>query len=379
MNIKIIIRRRIEGTAAQNRLEAYAKGFVAAGHFVSIIYLITQDYNDRSGDIEGCNVIRIWKTDNVFFKNKKICSYIKNLLKLRNYISKGDYVLMYGDQVPIMLSLWSFRKKANIFCEITEHPYHNHTTLLLKVNTALSNHLLKSFDGLFVISRNLVDYYVSMGINKEKVSIINMFVDLKRFNRFFESDINKYIAYCGKVSFRKDGVNDLIKAFKLFSETHSNYRLKIIGGAENDSVIPKLESLAKELNISDKIDFTGEIVPDSMPEMLSKASILALARPNNLQSQNGFPTKLGEYLATGNPVAVTRVGDIPLFIEDCVNGFLADPDDPESFADALSKAAYDSESGKNVGYNGRILCEKDFSNLSQANKAIKIMMKASRV
>ena len=52
------------------------------------------------------------------------------------------------------------------------------------------------------------------------------------------------------------------------------------------------------------MEFTGRTSPEVMPQILTDASILALARPNNVQSQNGFPTKLGEYLATGNPVAI---------------------------------------------------------------------------
>ena len=49
--------------------------------------------------------------------------------------------------------------------------------------------------------------------------------------------------------------------------------------------------------------------------------MLVLARPDNIQAKGGFPTKLGEYLATGNPVVVTKVGEIPNYLIDGVNAF----------------------------------------------------------
>ena len=56
---------------------------------------------------------------------------------------------------------------------------------------------------------------------------------------------------------------------------------------------------------------------------------MALARPTNKQAEGGFPTKLGEYLATGNTVVVTNVGEIGEFLHDKVNAFVSDPDSPE--------------------------------------------------
>jgi glycosyltransferase involved in cell wall biosynthesis len=54
-----------------------------------------------------------------------------------------------------------------------------------------------------------------------------------------------------------------------------------------------------------------------------------------LQSTGGFPTKLGEYLATGKPVVVTKVGDIPKYLEDGVSAYLVVPDDNKAFAEKL--------------------------------------------
>ena len=51
-----------------------------------------------------------------------------------------------------------------------------------------------------------------------------------------------------------------------------------------------------------------------------------MARPDSRQARGGFPTKLGEYLATGKPVCVTKVGEITVYLEDNVSAFLAEPE-----------------------------------------------------
>ena len=133
--------------------------------------------------------------------------------------------------------------------------------------------------------------------------------------------------------------------------------------------------MATQLGVTDRVVFTGAVSPSDMPQLLYNAAILALARPNNLQAQNGFPTKLGEYLATGNPVVVTRVGEIPLFIKDMENGFLADPN-PKSIEEKLSWVANNYEKALRIGRRGRELAFSEFSYAKQSEIALNIINKS---
>jgi glycosyltransferase involved in cell wall biosynthesis len=69
--------------------------------------------------------------------------------------------------------------------------------------------------------------------------------------------------------------------------------------------------LIREYRLEGRIQWKGEVPRDQIPAILQHASLLVLPRPESKQAQGGFPTKLGEYLATGNPVCSTRVGEIP--------------------------------------------------------------------
>lgn len=356
-----------QGSASQNRLDAYAKAFKDLGHNVTKFYLITRDRTE----LNNCkdDDVFLWANDEGLIRKVKILSYIKNLLYLRKHTLKGDVILMYGNQIPIMLTLLSLKNKAKIYCEITEHPFHNKKSFFNTITTCISNKLLRHFDGLLVISESLRSYYISHGLLENAVFISNMFVDASRFNIEYKNNTESpYIAYCGKISFRKDGVNDLITAFSLFLKYRPSYKLKLIGGFENESVRTQILQLIRELCVEEAVELVGKVSPNEMPYLLQNACVLALARPNNLQSQNGFPTKLGEYLSTGNPVAVTRVGEIPNFLIDNVNAFLAEPDNPVSFSDALLRASYDFDKGRRVGQEGKKLCDSEFSNIEQSKR-----------
>jgi len=98
-----------------------------------------------------------------------------------------------------------------------------------------------------------------------------------------------------------------------------------------------------------------------------------LARPNNIQAENAFPTKLGEYLASSTPVVVTAVGEIPNYLKDGKSAFIAKPGDSENFANKIEEALSDYENALQVGINGRRVAETHFNNKIQTVKIIKFI------
>lgn len=298
-------------------------------------------------------MVDLWKRDGWLAKKNRLLSFVKILLLFKKDVRNGDKVFLYGGYDYQLWIALKIRKYAKVFCEVTEHPDINGTSKP-KFKLVDINESLKKLDGLFVISKALKDYYVGIGMDEDRVHVINMFVDTNRFQGIKRTSKEKYIAYCGAVSYDKDGANILIEAFAKFYKNHPDYRLKIIGKGIKHNVIPDLQALADANGVKKAVEFTGPIPPQDMPQILCNASILALARPDNLQAQNGFPTKLGEYLATGNPVVVTRVGEIPLFIKDKENGVLSDPN-ADDFSNQLSWVADNPQLSEEVGQRGKEL------------------------
>jgi len=374
MRIIIPIRRYCNGEAAMNRLIGYAKGFAHFGVDVWIYFFITNKDEERLL-IESpyIHIRYLWEKDSKFLKKHRALELAKNMLIFRKEVHKEDFLFLYGRANYFLLLAWSLRKRCKVFSEITEHPDYLGSSFIQRLDIGVSYSFLRSFNGVFVISNMLRQHFISCGLEEKRVNVINMFVDPERFGKSLNTTEAKYVAYCGSVSKNKDGVDILIKAFALFRKEFPEYSLYIIGGRGDDEPLEYFQELSCILGIENNVVFTGKVPADRMPELLSNASILALSRPDSLQARNGFPTKLGEYLATGVPVVVTNVGEITSFIIDGKNGIIAQESSVEDFANKLSWVASNPQRANEIGARGKELVMKEFSNISQSQRALELM------
>ncbi len=217
-----------------------------------------------------------------------------------------------------------------------------------------------------LMTKTLCRHYEELTNHKGNIIHIPMTVDLTRFDRsqLKPADILQnlpvpYIAYCGSLSNRKDGIDILIRSFAEFHKHYPKYHLCLAGANHPDVVGQK--TIIDSLGLQDYIHYIGILDQSVIPAFLCNASILALARPKSHQAEGGFPTKLGEYLATGNPVCVTKTGEIADYLRDGESAFLAEPDSVESFTDALCRVASDFKTAESVGKNGRKVAEESFN------------------
>ena len=359
----IIVQHQYASTTPKTqRMLAAAKEYVKLG--TNVVFIISTD-EDCLDCIEGIRFIRIEEK-----RKMKLQCFMHFVTAIKREYNEFSIILFYG--IPVYAGLFS-KKKYRIFAEVTEIPhYGKKVSLIQKIFQPFRDFAVKNFSGMFVISNALKDYFSTLyGI--KNIEVINMFVDASRFALPKSANEGKFISYCGRISYYKDGVNDLIQAFKLVHERYPGYKLKIIGAFENDSVEADLKKLVTDLCLVDSVVFTGLIGPDELPYHLVNSEILALARPNNVQAQYGFPTKLGEYLSTGNPVVVTAVGEIPMYIKHLDNGLLAKPGDPTDFSEKLLYLIEHPEESKFIGIRGKQLTLNDFSAKIQTEKAYRFM------
>ena len=365
-NIKkiIIVQHRYSSTTPKTqRMLAAAKEYVRFG--VNVVFVIST--NDNSLDIiDGVRFISIDENS-----RKMLRCYKQFVAAIKKEYDEESAILFY--EIPLYAILFS-KNKYRVFSEVTEIPFYgNRLSISQRIILNIRYFAARNFNGLFVISKALKHYYTAKGVTR--IEVINMFVDKSRFDGLCKTNVEKYIAYCGTISLYKDGVDDLIRSYAIFNKHYPEYKLYIIGPFENETVKEDLERQVNDLKLSSQVVFTGPIESKEMPQKLLDASILALARPDNKQAQYGFPTKLGEYLATGNPVVVTKVGEIPMYIEDKINGILAEPNNPKDFAEKLIYAAEHPKDAAAIGQKGKELTNSEFSSKVQTRKALNYITK----
>jgi glycosyltransferase involved in cell wall biosynthesis len=156
------------------------------------------------------------------------------------------------------------------------------------------------------------------------------------------------------------GLEILFPAFQKVLITHPQARLLLVGGIESLALRgeeakrywDKLHSLARELNISDKLHFTGYLDADIASQYLSGADIGVLPFNHGVTMKSGSLLTL---FAHNLPVIGTQ-HSIPLPQEMRVQ--LVQPRNIDALADALSHLLNHPEICKDLGETGRAFVEK---------------------
>ncbi len=362
MNLKIAIVNTLpvpSGNASVNRFLGYGKELVKMGNKVDILSSARCD-NCKIDDI---NIISCGNGT----------SLIGALWRITRNVRKDRYdtVIVITNSLLLIYPLWLACKCGGIkyLQEKSEFPFVlMKKGLLNKIYAKFYvNTTYKLFDGLIVMTKPLMEYFQSKVRKTCKLFEMPMTVDTDRFNINKEpSEYGDYIAYCGNMAGNKDGVINLVTAFNLATPRIGAVKLLLIGGSDNqqdwDAIVEKVKQ-TKNPNIV----LYGKASREQMPALLKNAKALALARPSSLQSTGGFPTKLGEYLATGNPVVVTSVGDIPLYLNK-TNAFVVPPDDNGAFADALCEVFMNYDEALKRAKQGQELALSVFSSKKQSER-----------
>ena len=371
-----------DGDAATNRVYSYAKGFNENGIKVHVICFKSGYSQFSNGISEGINYYHPFGQSerNNFFLVRRWFNFRKYLMtySILKKINKKDKIIavtFYTQQLWTLLFAYFLAKvlKIKIILERSEYPLrdyrakaimHWHGDLKLALET-------KVFDGIFCISNFIIGFYREKGFSQNKLFLVPSTVDTERFSSSFNAPLPyQYIMYCGSLTILKDGVNILIESFAKIANNYPGINLVIVGRADcnEDDIIFK--NMVKTLNIENRVIFTGKLPRTDIPAYLCNARILALARPDSLIADAGFPSKLTEYLATGIPVVVTAVGEIPLYLKDNENAFLCEPGSSDAFAENLEFVLGNYEFAEQVGKRGKELTATIFNYNFQAKRMI---------
>lgn len=345
--------------ASTNRILSYLSGLSKNNLPTTVFFLVPDNKKNKMNKVfDNIEIEYCW--DKYYLQGiLRFISIFLYLYKIKKRVIKGDIVYAYN--VPWFLTLFK-KDGVKIYSEKTEHP-----SCALSggrfLQTSLKKHIkiCKKLNGLFVISSSLKNYYCEQGLDNSKIHILNMTVDTARFYGLKkQKKFNRCVVYCGHGTNNKDGVDILIKSFKIVVSKYPDFKLHIIGAKPSRGDASGNLELVEQLELNNHVIFDGLKSASDIPQILVNADILALARPDSLQAQNGFPTKLGEYLLSKNPVVITNVGDIPLFLKNEESAMIAMNNDVNDFASKLIWLIENPEQAKKIGEKGADIANQFF-------------------
>jgi len=376
------------GYSATNRILSYSKGLVELGHYVKYFSLRPTEKPDKvinksskgvfeGVDYEYSNGTTIWSRYTFIKVLQALYGYFRSfyVLLFKKLFKSFDCVLISFDNVYLIFLLSFYLKlllRVKTVLIVDEFPYvlrenisvYRLFPILLKLEPIIG---YRFFNGIITMTRPLRDYFIQYKNNSCKMKIIPMTVEPERFNIQKDNIIkDKYIAYIGDLVKDKDGVDNAISAFAIISPKYPDYKFYILGSAKNENDLVRLKEQVAKYKLTEKILFIGKVNRDKVPTYLCGATLLILARPDNERAKGGFPTKLGEYLATGNPVVVSDVGEISVYLTDGLNAFISKSNEAFEFSKKIDEALSNLTKARDIGKKGRELSHNVFNYKVQA-------------
>lgn len=372
------------GGAATNRILSWTKAIADENTLVKIfIFKPTESKKNvcnnnfkgavGSVEFEYIHQTTIWPDK----KNKlyKIWILITALFKLKKSLIKfqPDTIVTYTLYYYIKLYLFFLKRKLKFryIIEETEYPKILKTT---KNKFIQKKHLdlYKKADGVLAMTQQLKKYFIHLGC--KECFVLPMSVDTSRFEGDFVISKKPYFIYLGgSGGFERDGVSDIIKAFSNFVINYSIYKLFIVGPV-NQKIIEKIYCDINNDFIKKQIIFLGNKPSSEVPALLMEATGIIMAPPHDYLS-GGFPTKLGEFLASGTPVICTKVSDIPEYLNE-TNSFLSEPKNIEGLINAMENLVENAKTATNIGLQGKQVAQTVFNAATYSKELRNYLIKA---
>ena len=164
------------------------------------------------------------------------------------------------------------------------------------------------------------------------------------------------IGYAGSLM-GYEGLDTLIDAVDILVRSGSSVRVVIIGDGE---ARPQLEARVQRLGLSERICFSGKMLPDAAREKLARCALVCIPRKPFKVCEIVPPIKLVEALAMGKPVIVP---DLPVFRDELGNdpaGWFFRSGDAADLSRAIEGALENEEKLKKTGARARdyVLAER---------------------
>jgi glycosyltransferase involved in cell wall biosynthesis len=160
---------------------------------------------------------------------------------------------------------------------------------------------------------------------------------------------------------RVKGHDVFIKAAASIVPRFPKVSFSIAGEVLEPDYFAELQTLIRDLNLSNRFDFVGGIT--NLREHLSMADIFVLP-----SRSEGFSNAIVEAMAAALPVVATNVGGNAEAVKDGVSGFVVPSDDPAALSAAITRLLSDPSLAKAMGEAGKDLVAQNFTAEAMMNR-----------
>jgi len=355
-----------------------SKNFIKFGHECSIICFNHENKNKFKEEIiDGVKIYRLpyaFKIGNTPVSTKYF-PFLKKFLKEHDVdVIHTHMPTPFTSDISIYLA-----RRYNISSCLTYHCDVDIGSLMHNIigriyDFSLLRRTLNSADIIIALTRKYANEISYILPNyKNKVKIIPNGIDTSLFNPYIPYDDlekKKGIKNKPKLLFvglldqyhRYKGLDLLINAMKIVKQEIPSTVLIIVGSG---ALQEEYEKLAKELDLSKNIVFTGRISDNDLLKYYAMSNLFILP---SLTKAESFPIVSLEAMSCGVPIITTPVSGLTDVITNRREGLFVKKGDTNSLANAIISLLKDNELRSRVSRNARELVIKYYDWGAIANK-----------
>jgi glycosyltransferase involved in cell wall biosynthesis len=239
--------------------------------------------------------------------------------------------------------------------------------LINGVKSPIWNYLLKKIfnyaDCVNVVSQELKEIALNLGIEKEKIKVLTPGVDTEKFKYIERSGLVNTSSLKMICTRRLESVFDhftIIKALAILKEKNIDFQMTFAG---DGSLLGHIKEQVHNLGLTDKANFPGRIDNDDLPGVLAQNDIYLSA-----SKWDGTSLSLLEAMSSGLFPIVSDINSNSAWIQHGYNGHLHKVGDEYSLAKCILKLLDNPEIIRNaIIQNRQKVCEKADRQINMKN------------
>ncbi|GMM68934.1 glycosyltransferase family 4 protein [Alteromonas sp. MTD1] len=239
-------------------------------------------------------------------------------------------------KIPVVYEIRAFWEDAAV-----DHGTCREGDFRYKLTRALENYVVKHASAVTTICKGLQQDLIKRGVAKAKLTEIPNAVEVEKFTEkeVSANEVNKLrekyglngkyvLGFVGSF-YAYEGLDLLLEAMSIVVQTKPNVHLLLVGGGPQDA---NLKKQVEQLNLQDKVTFTGRVPHESVALFYDMIDLLAFPRKSMRLTELVTPLKPLEAMAQHKLVLASDVGGHKELIENGKTGYLFEADNVEALA-----------------------------------------------
>jgi len=206
-------------------------------------------------------------------------------------------------------------------------------------------------DGVMPISEFLMDV-IRKGAPNTLIEKVPVLSDFSRFQGMRRNGSEPYFLFCGHLDYFEI-IEFILHSFEIIPSKKKASLFLVVNGRSHQ--LKHLQTKIAAFEKRDLVKVFSGVSDEELSNLYFNATGLLIPLRPTLQDIARFPHKIGEYLASGNPVITTNIGEVQHYFIDTDDALVAENYDCDEFAEKMRFVLENPEDARRIGENGRRL------------------------